>query len=65
MGDTLLALSIPVLLFACGIYAARESCWRRRRPAPPSPYPTGRPTGRPGGTSARCWWTPRASWTAR
>ncbi|MFD8691919.1 hypothetical protein [Streptomyces sp. NPDC059651] len=38
MGDTLLALSIPVLVFAGGIYAACESWWRRRHPAPPSPY---------------------------
>ncbi|MFG2598883.1 hypothetical protein [Streptomyces sp. NPDC048462] len=38
MGDTLLALSIPVLVFAAGIYAAGESWWRRRHPAPPSPY---------------------------
>lgn len=38
VGDTLLALSIPVLVFAVGIYAACESWWRRR-PAPPSPYP--------------------------
>ncbi|WP_393058855.1 hypothetical protein [Streptomyces sp. LN549] len=38
MGDTLLALSIPVLVFASGIYAACESWWRRRHPAPPSPY---------------------------
>lgn len=38
MGDILLALSIPVLVFAGGIYAAGESWWRRRHPAPPSPY---------------------------
>ncbi|WP_406451301.1 hypothetical protein OG782_15525 [Streptomyces sp. NBC_00876] len=38
MGDTLLALSIPVLVFASGIYAAGETWWRRRHPAPPSPY---------------------------
>ncbi|WP_327368104.1 hypothetical protein [Streptomyces sp. NBC_01217] len=38
MGDVLLALSIPVLVFATGIYAACESWWRRRHPAPPSPY---------------------------
>lgn len=38
MGDTLLALSIPVLVFGAGIYAAGESWWRRRHPAPPSPY---------------------------
>ncbi|WP_371099351.1 hypothetical protein [Streptomyces sanglieri] len=46
MGDALLALSIPVLVFACGIYAACESWWRRRRPAPPCP-------GRPGHGAAR------------
>ncbi|MEV7236308.1 hypothetical protein AB0N06_20630 [Streptomyces sp. NPDC051020] len=38
MGDTLLALSIPLLVFAGGIYAGCESWWRRRHPAPPSPY---------------------------
>lgn len=38
MGDTLAALSIPVLFFASGIYAAGETWWRRRHPAPPSPY---------------------------
>ncbi|MFI1845629.1 hypothetical protein ACH439_26270 [Streptomyces microflavus] len=38
MGDVLLALSIPVLVFASGIYAACDSWWRRRHPAPPSPY---------------------------
>uniref|UniRef100_A0AAU2VT42 Uncharacterized protein n=1 Tax=Streptomyces sp. NBC_00008 TaxID=2903610 RepID=A0AAU2VT42_9ACTN len=38
MGDILLTLSIPVLVFASGIYAAGESWWRRRHPAPPSPY---------------------------
>ncbi|MFD0023712.1 hypothetical protein [Streptomyces sp. NPDC058382] len=41
MGDTLLALSIPVLVFASGVYAACESWWRRRHPAPPSPYTHG------------------------
>ncbi|WP_326766193.1 hypothetical protein OG978_17860 [Streptomyces sp. NBC_01591] len=39
MGDILLALSIPVLVFAGGIHAACESWWRRRRPAPPAPCP--------------------------
>ncbi|MFE2090024.1 hypothetical protein [Streptomyces sp. NPDC059460] len=38
MGDTLLALSIPLLVFAGGIYAGCENWWRRRHPAPPSPY---------------------------
>ncbi|MFI6966597.1 hypothetical protein [Streptomyces sp. NPDC050149] len=38
MGDTLLALSIPLLVFASGIYAACDTWWRRRHPAPPSPY---------------------------
>jgi hypothetical protein len=38
VGDTLPALSIPVLVFASGIYAACETWWRRRHPAPPSPY---------------------------
>ncbi|MFC9246019.1 hypothetical protein ACFT7S_19015 [Streptomyces sp. NPDC057136] len=38
MDDVLLALSIPVLVFASGIYAACDSWWRRSHPAPPSPY---------------------------
>ncbi|THA62940.1 hypothetical protein E6R60_35220 [Streptomyces sp. A0642] len=38
MGDTLLALSIPVLVCASGIWTAGETWWRRRHPAPPSPY---------------------------
>ncbi|MGY4913994.1 hypothetical protein ACWD9K_02005 [Streptomyces sp. 900116325] len=38
MGDIPLALSIPVLVFAVGIYAGCETWWRRRHPAPPSPY---------------------------
>lgn len=38
MGDILLALSIPVLVFAVGIYAGCETWWRRRHPAPPYPY---------------------------
>ncbi|MFJ8396831.1 hypothetical protein [Streptomyces sp. NPDC094144] len=38
MGDILPVLSIPVLVFASGIYAAGASWWRRRHPAPPSPY---------------------------
>ncbi len=38
MGDILLPLSIPVLVFAVGIYAGCETWWRRRHPAPPSPY---------------------------
>lgn len=38
MGDILLALSIPVLVFAGGIYAAVDTWWRRRHPVPPSPY---------------------------
>ncbi|MFJ9620794.1 hypothetical protein [Streptomyces sp. NPDC101181] len=38
MGDVLLALSIPVLVFGGGIYAACDSWWRRGHPAPPSPY---------------------------
>ncbi len=35
MGDVLLALSIPVLVFGGGIYAACDCWWRRRHPAPP------------------------------
>ncbi|MFF0288531.1 hypothetical protein [Streptomyces sp. NPDC005262] len=38
MGDILLSLSIPALVFAVGIYAGCETWWRRRHPAPPSPY---------------------------
>ncbi|MFD4798110.1 hypothetical protein [Streptomyces anulatus] len=38
MGDVLLALSIPVLVFGSGIYAACDCWWHRRHPAPPSPY---------------------------
>lgn len=38
MGDVLTALSIPVLVFGGGIYAACDCWWRRRHPAPPSPY---------------------------
>ncbi|WNF27661.1 hypothetical protein RI138_12940 [Streptomyces sp. C11-1] len=38
MGDVLLALSIPLLVFGSGIYAACDCWWRRRHPAPPSPY---------------------------
>ncbi|MFD4024839.1 hypothetical protein ACFWRV_15185 [Streptomyces sp. NPDC058576] len=38
MGDVLLALSIPVLVFGGGIYAACDCWWRRGHPAPPSPY---------------------------
>jgi len=38
VGDVLLALSIPVLVLSSGIYAACDCWWRRRHPAPPSPY---------------------------
>ncbi|MDF6043076.1 hypothetical protein LRD69_13130 [Streptomyces sp. JH14] len=38
MGDTLLALSVPVLVLAAGIHAGCETWWRRRIPAPPSLY---------------------------
>ncbi|WNI24188.1 hypothetical protein [Streptomyces sp. ITFR-16] len=38
MGDILPALSIPVLVFGGGIYAAVDTWWRRRHPAPPSPH---------------------------
>ncbi|MFG2569687.1 hypothetical protein ACGFR6_30210 [Streptomyces sp. NPDC048567] len=38
MGDTLLILSIPALLLASGLYTAASTWWRRRHPAPPSPY---------------------------
>lgn len=32
MGDILLALSIPVIVCASGIYAAAEAWWLRRHP---------------------------------
>ncbi|PZT72450.1 MULTISPECIES: hypothetical protein [unclassified Streptomyces] len=38
MGDVLWALSIPVLVGAGGLYAVGAAWWRRRHPAPPSPY---------------------------
>lgn len=38
MDDTLLALSVPALVFASGLYGAYDSRRRRRHPAPPSPY---------------------------
>ncbi|BAG21019.1 hypothetical protein SGR_4190 [Streptomyces griseus subsp. griseus NBRC 13350] len=38
VGDVLLALSLPVLVFGGGIYAACDCWWRRGHPAPPSPY---------------------------
>ncbi|MFD5427058.1 hypothetical protein [Streptomyces sp. NPDC127084] len=38
MGNTLLVLCIPLTVCASGIYAVCESWWRRRHPAPPSPY---------------------------
>ncbi|MCG7528410.1 hypothetical protein MHW47_28715 [Streptomyces sp. OfavH-34-F] len=38
MGDVLWALSIPALVCASGLYAAGAAWWRRRHPAPPSPY---------------------------
>lgn len=38
MGEVLLVLSIPVLVLASGIHAACDCWWRRRHPAPPSPY---------------------------
>ncbi|MEU8676888.1 hypothetical protein [Streptomyces sp. NPDC048560] len=38
MDDILLALSIPVLVFASGIYGACDHWRRRRRPTAPSPY---------------------------
>ncbi|MGW2562283.1 hypothetical protein ACWCXB_24100 [Streptomyces sp. NPDC001514] len=44
MGDVLLALCIPLMVCASGIYAVCESWWRRRRPASPplslSPWPS-------------------------
>jgi hypothetical protein len=40
--DWLLALTIPILMCASGLYAAAESWWRRRHPAGPVPYLPGR-----------------------
>ncbi|MEV3856477.1 hypothetical protein AB0J38_19390 [Streptomyces sp. NPDC050095] len=37
MREVALALTMPVLMCASGIYAAGEAWWRRRHPAPP-PY---------------------------
>ncbi|MBO1335286.1 hypothetical protein [Streptomyces sp. VRA16 Mangrove soil] len=37
MRDVVLALAMPVLMCASGIYAAGAAWWRRRYPAPP-PY---------------------------
>ncbi|MGW2562856.1 hypothetical protein ACWCXB_27120 [Streptomyces sp. NPDC001514] len=43
MGDVLLALCIPLMVCASGIYAVCESWWLRRHPMPPArrphPYP--------------------------
>ncbi|MFD7612019.1 hypothetical protein [Streptomyces sp. NPDC059828] len=38
MSDLLLVLCIPLTVCASGIYAVCDSWWRRRHPAPPSPY---------------------------
>ncbi|WP_415960729.1 hypothetical protein [Streptomyces sp. 021-4] len=38
MGEVLLVLSIPVLVLISGLYTACACWWRRRHPAPPSPY---------------------------
>ncbi|MEV5611312.1 hypothetical protein [Streptomyces sp. NPDC052225] len=35
MRDVVMALAMPVLMCASGIYAAGAACWRRRRPAAP------------------------------
>jgi hypothetical protein len=40
--DWLLALTIPLLMCASGLYAAAESWWRRRHHAGPVPYLPGR-----------------------
>ncbi|MFJ4712501.1 hypothetical protein [Streptomyces sp. NPDC088785] len=37
MRDVVLALAMPALMCASGIYAAGAAWWRRRHPAPP-PY---------------------------
>ena len=38
MGDILLTLSVPALILSSGLYAVVSALWRRRHPAPPSPY---------------------------
>ncbi|MFD6531835.1 hypothetical protein [Streptomyces sp. NPDC060184] len=38
MGDVLPILSVPAVVLASGAYAVGASWWRRRHPAPPSPY---------------------------
>ncbi|WEH34068.1 hypothetical protein PZB75_12225 [Streptomyces sp. AM 4-1-1] len=38
MGDTLPALFIPLLVLVGGVHAGCSAWWRRRHPAPPSPY---------------------------
>lgn len=38
MGDVLPALSVLALVLASGAYAVGASWWRKRHPAPPSPY---------------------------
>lgn len=38
MGDVLPILSVPAVALASGAYAVGASWWRRRHPAPPSPY---------------------------
>ncbi|WP_256107852.1 hypothetical protein [Streptomyces sp. ODS05-4] len=39
MGDILLALSIPLIVCASGLYALAETWWQRRRPALPAEPP--------------------------
>lgn len=34
MRDIVLALAVPLLICASGVYAACDGWWRRRRPAP-------------------------------
>ncbi|MFF7364935.1 hypothetical protein [Streptomyces sp. NPDC008125] len=38
MGAVLPILSVPAVALASGAYAVAASWWRRRHPAPPSPY---------------------------
>ncbi|GAA2975654.1 hypothetical protein Sfulv_25990 [Streptomyces fulvorobeus] len=38
MRDVLATLAVPVLVLVSGVYAVCAGWWRRRHPAPPSPY---------------------------
>ncbi|MGW6396676.1 hypothetical protein [Streptomyces sp. NPDC055134] len=42
MRDIVLALAVPLLICASGVYAACDGWWRRRHPAPAPHSPVGR-----------------------